>query len=199
MHMGVSVHTVFFFCLLELLSPVFLSLSLSLSLSILCSLCAPYGGSNSDHCTSRLGNSLPVFTSEDISNEGFGEYFNSVHLPTTKCREIVLSIMCHSFFPYCDPSSTVPRPRPICKESCDAFYSEHCSDSITPIVTPKIYSFINSSCNHSYGDTHKEAGDAPECFVVPLIGHADIGKCMHTCVVAAVGIHKWCVADIGGV
>ena len=83
--------------------------------------------------------------------------------------------MCHTLFPYCDRTTGIPSPRPICKSTCDIFSPDGpCGHLFED--QPNLYDMLSSGC-----DTRvNPAGSTPECIHVSL-DYPKNGELLYQC------------------
>ena len=81
----------------------------------------------------------------------------------SKCVAFAQAVVCHSLYPYCDPSSDSPSARSVCLEACNILTTGVCRDVFDGLAS-NMTTLIASGCN----TVAKEGGDSPECIHVSL-------------------------------
>ena len=100
-----------------------------------------------------------------------GYFFNFLEI-SKECRIIMRDLFCRYHFPPCDTSLRIPRPRRICRRSCE--YLDHVlclKEMISVRIAAKTApGFDHKMINCSFFDV-ANGGDAPECYQYqPLSG-----------------------------
>ena len=82
-----------------------------------------------------------------------------------KCSLLAQSIACHSVFPYCHSQLEIPKPRPICKSTCDIFSPGGlCEVYLNAWTSRDLYTSLMANC-----DTRSfPAGSDPECIPISI-------------------------------
>ena len=81
----------------------------------------------------------------------------------SKCVAFAKAVVCHSLYPYCDPSSNSPSPRAVCQNACDILTTGVCQ-GVFDALSSNVTELLTSNCDL----VAKEGGDSPECIHVSL-------------------------------
>ena len=81
----------------------------------------------------------------------------------SKCVAFTQAIVCHSLYPYCDPSSDSPSARSVCLEACNILTTGVCRD-VFDALPSNVTSLLVSGCD----TVAREGGESPECIHVSL-------------------------------
>ncbi|XP_041826650.1 muscle, skeletal receptor tyrosine-protein kinase [Melanotaenia boesemani] len=91
--------------------------------------CSAYRG---DVCRTILqDDSLVFFNSslsdpEDMQEDWVQSWWAELEGLSVQCSPAIRSLLCHSFFPDCNPSGLGPAPKPVCREHCLAVKELYC-------------------------------------------------------------------------
>ena len=130
-----------------------LSICKSNGLSSVLSLCYPYLSSGQ----------TSIFYNQTYSpnSAALPSYFNTIGMLAQNmsgCADIAKELLCFSMFPYCDPTSSEPRPLPVCSQTCNAFTQGQCGALFN---SSDLYTLMMSNC----GLSTPVAGNLPECIM----------------------------------
>ena len=81
----------------------------------------------------------------------------------SKCVAFAKAVVCHSLYPYCDPSSNSPSPRAVCQNACNILTTGVCR-GVFDALSSNVTELLTSNCDL----VAKEGGDSPECIHVSL-------------------------------
>ena len=97
----------------------------------------------------------------------------STAVPGSRCLDAAKAMVCHSLYPYCDPTagSVTRSPRPICKRTCEAIINGTCR-GVLDALPDSLRRRILSSCDTE----EKEGGDMPECIYISLETRQNLGE-----------------------
>ena len=125
-----------------------------------------------------FNNSLGDKKINELARAGIGYLSNSttVSQQVSKCVEVAKAFVCHSLYPYCDPTSLGTRsPRPICQRTCEAIINGTCQ-VVLNVLPDSLKRILLSNCD----TVEKEGGDMPECIHISLEAPQKLGEqCSH--------------------
>uniref|UniRef100_A0A8C7X3E4 receptor protein-tyrosine kinase n=1 Tax=Oryzias sinensis TaxID=183150 RepID=A0A8C7X3E4_9TELE len=136
--------------------------------------CSAYRG---EVCQTVLRDNFLVFFNASLSDpEDMQEYlvrswWTELEGLSTLCSPALLSLLCHSSFPNCNPSGLGPAPKPVCREHCLAVKELYCYKEWLLLkgsrsVQPELFDSVLGS--HYL----------PKCQALPSL-HADPDACTH--------------------
>ena len=139
--------------------------------------CILYNYTRAELCKGIIS-SLYVFGNQktvdygDVQTLNFQSYFFNFLEVSKECKPIMRDLLCRYHFPPCDTSLRTPRPRRICRRSCE--YLDHvlCLKEMISIriAAKKAPAFDHNMINCSTFDV-ANGGDASECYQYqPLSG-----------------------------
>uniref|UniRef100_A0A3P9INC1 receptor protein-tyrosine kinase n=1 Tax=Oryzias latipes TaxID=8090 RepID=A0A3P9INC1_ORYLA len=128
-------------------------------------------------CQTVLRDNFLVFFNASLSDpEDMQEYlvrswWTELEGLSTLCSPALLSLLCHSSFPNCNPSGLGPAPKPVCREHCLAVKELYCYKEWLLLegsqsVQPELF------------DTVLGSHYLPKCQALPSL-HADPDACTH--------------------
>ena len=94
---------------------------------------------------------------------------------SAECTKQIRFIGCYHIFPSCDLSTSVVKPRKICKETCLKFHSE-CRVYIEAMK--QFYLSGDPRADHKYWSKDPEIMDAIECSEKPSVTAGDAVECI---------------------